>query len=101
MSNSGRPSTGSPLDPARGDPELVEGEDWGIRENALMRYLRLKYSRDPSTSRPSITSQYEFLWRFAQDDSFQILRAILNKLEAPRDPSLMLGISEKANQEEK
>src|SRR2546422_7794544 len=25
MSNSGRPSTGSPLDPARGDPELVEG----------------------------------------------------------------------------
>ena len=25
MSNSGRPSTGSPLDPAQGDPELVEG----------------------------------------------------------------------------
>jgi hypothetical protein len=54
------------------DPELVEGEDWGIRENASMQYLRLKYSRDPSTSRLSITSQYEFLWRFAQDDSFKL-----------------------------
>jgi hypothetical protein len=34
------------------------------RENSLPLHLRLKYSRDPSTPRPSLFRIKRFFWRF-------------------------------------